>query len=126
MNQFLKRIHQSNKGFTLIELLIVIAILGVLAAVIVPNVTGFIGRGEDEAAAAEFTTVQTAMDTMMVDRGIDTVTAKSATDDMSAFPRSVQSSGETSLYPDYLRTEETVGTYSCVVSGLVTQASTGY
>ncbi len=126
MNQFLKRIHQSNKGFTLIELLIVIAILGVLAAVIVPNVTGFIGRGEDEAAAAEFTTVQTAMDTMMVDRGIDAVTAKSATDDMSAFPRSAQSSGETSLYPDYLRTDETVGTYSCGTTGLVAQASTGY
>ena len=75
MKRFLKRIHQGNKGFTLIELLIVIAILGVLAAVIIPNVTGFIGRGEEEAAAAEMVTVQKAMDTMMVDQGLTAVTA---------------------------------------------------
>ena len=128
MKQFLKRIHQGNKGFTLIELLIVIAILGVLAAVIIPNVTGFIGRGEDEAAAAELATVQSTMMTMMVDRGISELgsAVTVAEDDMSAFPRSAQASGETSLYPDYLHTAETVGEYTCTKSGLVTQATTGY
>ena len=31
-------------GFTLIEILIAIALLAVIAAIVVPNVTGFLGR----------------------------------------------------------------------------------
>jgi len=48
-------------------LLIVVVIIGALVAVIIPNVTGFIGRGEEQAAAAELVTVQAAMDMMIVD-----------------------------------------------------------
>jgi len=120
MKQFLKKMHRGSKGFTLVELLIVIAILGVLAAVVLPNVTGLAGEGQTEAAKAELVTVQTAMDVMMAKNSLTSVAATSATGNMASFP-----TGNV-LYPDYLRIATTKGTYSCSTTGLVTQATTGY
>jgi type IV pilus assembly protein PilA len=120
MRRFLRRIDRNSKGFTLVELLIVVAILGVLAAIVLPNVTGLAGEGQIEAAKAELTTVQTAMDTMMAKTHITSVTATTATGDMAAFPTGHP------LYPNYLRTATTKGTYSSSTTGLVTQATTGY
>ena len=81
---------RGEKGFTLIELLIVVAILGVLAAVVIPNVGRFIGRGETEAAGTELTNIQTAVVAMMVDNQLSTlsnpVLEANATDNMSVFP----------------------------------------
>ena len=80
---------RGEKGFTLIELLIVAAILGVLAAVVIPNVGRFIGRGEAEAAETELTNIQTAVVAMMVDNQVSTLSNPVdtvATDNMSLFP----------------------------------------
>ena len=83
---------RGEKGFTLIELLIVVAILGVLAAVVIPNVARFIGRGETEAQATERASIQTAVISMMVDNELSElpagtfVLAAAATNDMTAFP----------------------------------------
>ncbi len=120
MKRFLSRMHRDSRGFTLIELLIVIAIIGVLAAVVLPNVTGLIGRGQTEAGEAELVTIQTAVDTMMANEGLTAVTATTATNDMKAFPAG------NPIYPNYLRTEFSKGTYSVDANGTVTRVTSGY
>jgi type II secretory pathway pseudopilin PulG len=97
-----------------------VAILGVLAAVVIPNVVGLADKGQEEAAKAEWTTIQTAMDIMMAVNHITSVGATTATSDMSNFP------SDHPLYPSYLRTATSKGTYSCDTTGLVTQVTTGY
>jgi prepilin-type N-terminal cleavage/methylation domain-containing protein len=118
MNKFI-RSYGSSRGFTLVELLIVVAILGVLAAVVIPNVTGLVGSGQSEAASTELNNVQNAMDIMMIKAKLTSVTAVSvATSNMAAFP-----DGTNPLSPNYLRKATTHGTYTCNTTGLVSQAS---
>jgi type IV pilus assembly protein PilA len=52
--------YRGQKGLTLIELLIVIAILGIIAAVIIPNIAGFMVSGRIAAANDELANVKTA------------------------------------------------------------------
>jgi type IV pilus assembly protein PilA len=45
-------VKKSRKGFTLIELVVVIAILGILAAILIPVISGFIERANISADTA--------------------------------------------------------------------------
>ena len=74
-------LHRREKGFTLIELLIVVAILGILAAVIIPNVGRFLGRGEEEARRAEFHDLSTAVTALQVENDLSAINTPYTTDD---------------------------------------------
>ena len=122
--------RRGEKGFTLIELLIVVAILGVLAAVVIPNVGRFIGRGKTEAAATELASIQSAVVSMMVDQNIVTLTAGNFTTvptrNMALFP-STDPTGATlynygsSTTINYVSTNTTAHLYTVDASGTVTQ-----
>jgi len=48
-----------SKGFTIIELLVVVAIIAVLAAIVLVNVTGYINSGKDAAIEGNLATILT-------------------------------------------------------------------
>ena len=76
--------NRSQKGFTLIELLIVIAIIGILAAVLIPNLLNARARGYDAGANNCANSFQTAQEVWWIDNDEYSETAVDVSDDVAS------------------------------------------
>ena len=63
------QINQAQKGFTLIELMIVVAIIGILAAIAIPQYQNYVGRSNVASAVSTLAANKTGLEDYVMNYG---------------------------------------------------------
>jgi type II secretory pathway pseudopilin PulG len=116
-------------------MLVVISILGILAMIVTMSMVGLTDLARKRASEGELSTVQSAMDAMMLDQQIDPAAActgapPGGTTNMRQFPNGTNWTQPgrgvpVQLYPHYLRKQWMHRAYVCTAGGGVQPAPGG-
>ena len=79
--------HLSQSGFTLIELAIVVMVIGLLAAIAIPNYYKFAGRAKEALVKENMHVIHTGMETYSIDN-------------LGVYPTSTEEAGLQNLMPN--------------------------
>jgi general secretion pathway protein G len=71
------RLLVQRAGFTLIEIMVVIIILGLLATLVIPNITGYTEKAKREKARADIASLEGALELFKADNGFYPTTEQS-------------------------------------------------
>jgi type II secretion system protein G len=64
-----KKLIRNQEGFTLLELIVVVAVIGILAAIIVPQVTDIQDDAKENSVRANLVNIQTSMEKYRLEDG---------------------------------------------------------
>jgi type II secretion system protein G len=101
----LSRLRHRQRGFTLIELLIVVAIIGIIAALLIPNFLDALQKAKQKRTLGDAKSVGTAMFSWLTDQAGAAAAGASATGDVNLanFASTTQSDLTTVLVSQYIQ-----------------------
>jgi type IV pilus assembly protein PilA len=105
----INRLRNRQKGFTLIELLIVVAIIGIIAALLIPNFLDALQKAKQKRTEADMRNMGTAMFSWLTDQAGAAAAGAAATDvDLTSFASTTAPALTTTLVSQYIQSIPTV------------------
>src|ERR1700726_3510319 len=94
--------RKKESGFTLIELLIVIEIIGILAAIAIPNLLNAVQRGKQKRSMSDMRAIATAVEAYAVDLNYYPTAAGCSTYPYTTVGTAIDDSSWSQLSPTYI------------------------
>ncbi|HSK77069.1 MAG TPA: type II secretion system protein [Thermoanaerobaculia bacterium] len=95
---------EKERGFTLIELLIVVAIIGIIASMLIPNMLDAMNKAKQKRTIADIRITGTAMFSWMTDEVGAAAAGQAATEvDLANYPSVDKATLEDELTPTYMQ-----------------------
>ncbi|MFT8321645.1 MAG: prepilin-type N-terminal cleavage/methylation domain-containing protein [Bacillus sp. (in: firmicutes)] len=101
MRQLIQKKLKNEKGLTLIELLAVIVILGIIAAIAIPSISGIIQKSREDAVKADAITILNAAKNYVAANGVtEEGTANITKGQLGSYVGNVKFTGDYSVAVD--------------------------